>query len=150
MDVSGYDKAYEFISPLNDPKVKEYKEKNEAFLKENAKKEGVVTLPSGLQYKVIKEGNGRVPGASSLVKVHYEGYLLDGSVFDSSYNRGRPTIFRPNQTIKGWCEALQHMPVGSTWEIYIPSELGYGDREQGDILPFSTLCFKIELLSIEE
>ena len=151
MNVSGYDKAYEFISPLNDPKIKEHKEKNEAFLKENAKKEGVVTLPSGLQYRVIKEGNGRVPGDNSRVKVHYEGYLLDGTVIDSSYKRGEPLTIRVNQVIKGWAEALQHMPVGSTWEIYIPSELGYGDREQGEkVLPFSTLCFKIELLSIEE
>lgn len=146
MDVSGYEEAYEFISPINDPKVKEYKEANEQFMKENGKKEGVVTLPSGLQYKVIKEGNGIVPGENSLIKVHYEGYLMDGTVFDSSYKRGEPINLRVNQTIKGWTEVLQHMPVGSVWEVYIPQDLGYGDREQGEILPFSTLIFKIELL----
>jgi len=150
MDVSGYNNAYEFISPLNDPGVKEYKEKNEDFLKENAKKEGVVTLPSGLQYKVIKEGNGNVPGENSLVKVHYEGYFWDGTVFDSTYKRGRPMTIRVNQIIEGWTEALQRMPVGSTWEIYIPQELAYGDREQGKIPPFSTLIFKIELLGISD
>ena len=148
MDVSGYDNAYEFISPLNDPKVKEYKEANDNFLKENGKKEGVVTLPSGLQYKVIKEGNGLVPGDNSLVKVHYEGYLIDGTVFDSSYKRGQTATFRLNQVIKGWSEALQHMPVGSVWEIYIPQELGYGDRELREIHPFSTLIFKVELLEM--
>lgn len=150
MDVSGYEQAYEFISPINDPKVKEYKAANETFLKENGKKEGVVILPSGLQYKIIKEGTGIVPDENSLVKVHYEGYLMDGTVFDSSYQRGQSVTFRVNQVIKGWSEALQHMPVGSIWEVYIPQDLGYGDREQGKILPFSTLIFKIELLGLPD
>lgn len=150
MDVSGYDQAYEFISPLKDPWLKEYKEKNEAFLKENAKKTGVVTLPSGLQYKVIKEGNGNVPGESSRVKFHYEGHLLDGTVFDSSYIHGEPATTRVPQLVKGFSEALQHMPVGSTWEIFIPAKLAYEDHEIGHIPPFSTLIFKVELLSIEE
>lgn len=150
MDVSGYDKAYEFISALNDPRMLEYKEKNENFLKENAKKEGIHTLPSGLQYKIIKEGNGRIPSENDLVKVHYEGSLIDGTVFDSSYRRGEPIKLRPNQTIQGWKEAMQHMPVGSTWIVYIPQNLAYQEREQGDILPFSTLIFKVELLKIED
>ncbi len=150
MDVSGYEQAYEFISPINDPKVKEYKVANETFLKENGKKEGVVTLPSGLQYKIIKEGTGLVPSENSLVKVHYEGYLIDGTVFDSSYQRGQSVTFRVNQSIKGLCEALQHMPVGSVWEVYIPQDLGYGDREPGKILPFSTLIFKIDLIDLPD
>jgi len=120
----------------------------EKFLAENAKKEGVVTLPSGVQYKVIKEGTGAIPADSSLVKVHYEGRTLDGNVFDSSYKRGNPVDLRCNQTIKGWTDAMVHMPAGSVWEVYIPQELAYGEREQGNIKPFSTLIFKIELLEV--
>lgn len=150
MDVSGYDKAYEFISPLNDPLTVEYKEKNDAFMKDNGEKEGVVTLPSGVQYKVIKEGSGDKPGERSLIKVHYEGKLIDGKVFDSSYKRGAPSVFRVSDAINGWAEALQQMPVGSIWETYIPYKLGYDDNEVHGIPPFSTLIFKIELLSIEE
>ena len=120
----------------------------EKFLAENAKKEGVVTLPSGVQYKVIKEGTGAIPVDSSLVKVHYEGRTLDGNVFDSSYKRGNPVDLRCNQTIKGWTDAMVHMPAGSVWEVYIPQELAYGEREQGNIKPFSTLIFKIELLEV--
>ena len=149
MDVSGYEEAYEFISPINDPKVKEYREVNEKFLKENGKKDGVVTLPSGLQYKVIKEGDGVIPSENSMVTVHYEGHLIDGTVFDSSYQHGGPSHFRLSQTIKGWCEALQHMPVGSTWDVYIPQNLAYGDRDMDPIPPFSTLIFKIELIGVE-
>ena len=96
------------------------KEAGEKFLAENAKKEGVKTLPNGVQYKVLKEGTGVIPADTSLVKVHYEGRLLNDSVFDSSYKRGEPTKFRANQVIKGWTEALTHMPVGSIWEVYIP------------------------------
>lgn len=150
MDVSGYDKAYEFISPLNDPWFKEYREKNEDFLKENAKKEGVVTLPSGLQYKVIKEGTGSIPEKNSYVKVHYEGRLIDGTVFDSSIRHNSPAEFYVSQVIEGWQEALQLMPVGSTWEIFIPANLAYKDQEIGNILPFSTLIFKVELLEISD
>lgn len=150
MDVSGYEKAYEFISALNDPKMLEYKKKNENFLKENLKMEGVKALPSGVQYKVIKEGNGRIPDEASLVKVHYEGTLIDGTVFDSSYRRGEPIRCRVNMVIKGWQEIMQHMPVGSIWIAYIPQDLAYADRETPEVPPFSTLVFKIELLGIEE
>lgn len=131
--------------------LKEYapnKKKGEDFLKANAKKEGVKTLPSGVQYKVIKAGNGPIPADSSKVSCHYEGRTLDGKVFDSSYKRNRPAELRCNQTIKGWSDAMTNMPVGSTWEVYIPQELAYGEREQGDIKPFSALIFKIELLDI--
>ena len=126
------------------------KEKGEKFLAENAKKEGVKTLPSGVQYKVIKEGTGAIPADTSKVKVNYEGRTIEGKVFDSSYKRNQPLKLRCNQTIKGWTDAMVHMPVGSTWEVYIPQELAYGEREQGDIKPFSVLIFKIELLGIEK
>ena len=124
------------------------KEAGEKFLAENAKKEGVKTLPSGVQYKVIKEGNGAIPADTSLVKVHYEGKTIEGKVFDSSYKRGEPINLRCNQTIKGWTDAMVHMPAGSVWEVYIPQDLAYGEREQGDIKPFSMLIFKIELLEV--
>ena len=107
-------------------------------------------LDGGVQYKVIKEGTGALPKDTSLVKVHYEGKTLDGKVFDSSYKRGEPANFRANQVIKGWTEALVHMPAGSIWEVYIPQELAYGERQQGaDIKPFSMLIFKIELLEVD-
>jgi FKBP-type peptidyl-prolyl cis-trans isomerase FklB len=121
----------------------------EKFLAENKSKDGVKTLPSGVQYKVIKEGSGAIPTDTSLVKVHYEGKTLDGKVFDSSYKRGEPINLRCNQTIKGWTDAMVHMPAGSVWEVYIPQELAYGEREQGDIKPFSMLIFKIELLEVD-
>ena len=125
------------------------KEAGEKFLTENAKKEGVKTLAGGVQYKVIKEGTGAIPADTSRVKVHYEGRTLDGKVFDSSYKRGEPTEFRCNQVIKGWTEALVHMPAGSVWEVYVPQEMAYGARQQGtDIKPFSMLIFKIELLEV--
>ena len=126
------------------------KEKGEKFLAENAKKEGVKTLPSGVQYKVIKEGSGAIPADTSKVKVNYEGRTIDGKVFDSSYKRNQPLTLRCNQTIKGWTDAMVHMPVGSVWEVYIPQNLAYGEREQGDIKPFSVLIFKIELFGIEK
>lgn len=122
----------------------------EAFLKANAKKDSVKTLPSGVQYKVLTQGTGEIPTATSRVKVNYEGRLIDGTVFDSSYKRNQPTTFGCNQVIKGWTEALTHMPVGSKWEIYIPQELAYGEREAGKIKPFSTLIFTVELLEIEK
>ena len=124
----------------------ENKKAGEKFLADNAKKEGVKTLPSGVQYKVIKEGTGAIPADTSLVKVNYEGRLIDGTVFDSSYTRNEPALFRANQVIKGWTEALCHMPAGSVWEVYIPQELAYGERAQAKINPFSALVFKIELL----
>ena len=120
----------------------------EKFLAENAKKEGVKTLANGVQYKVIKEGTGAIPTDTSLVKVHYEGRLINDSIFDSSYKRGEPTTFRANQVIKGWTEALCHMPAGSVWEVYIPQDQAYGEREQNIIKPFSALIFKIELLEV--
>jgi FKBP-type peptidyl-prolyl cis-trans isomerase FklB len=126
------------------------KKAGEDFLAANAKKEGVKVLESGVQYKVIKEGNGPLPKDTSLVKVHYEGKTLDGNVFDSSYKRGQPADFRANQVIKGWTDALTHMPAGSIWEVYIPQELAYGERQQGaDIKPFSMLTFKIELIEVD-
>ena len=126
------------------------KEAGEKFLAENAKKEGIVTLPSGVQYKVLKEGTGVIPVDTSMVKVHYEGRTLEGTVFDSSYKRGEPTKFRLDQVIAGWKDALKNMPAGSTWEVYVPQELAYGERQQGaDIKPFSMLIFKIELLDVD-
>ena len=122
------------------------KKKGEAWMAANAKKAGVKTLPSGVQYKVIKEGNGAMPKDTSLVTVNYEGRLIDGTVFDSSYKRGQAVDLRANQVIKGWTEALVHMPAGSVWEVYIPQELAYGEREQGQIKPYSPLVFKIELI----
>lgn len=123
------------------------KKAGEKFLAENKKKASVVTLPSGVQYKVIKEGKGEMPKDTSLVEVNYEGRTLDGKVFDSSYKRKETAKMRANQVIKGWTEALTHMPEGSVWEVYIPQELAYGPRQQGaDIKPFSVLIFKIELI----
>ena len=124
------------------------KEAGEKFLAANKTKEGVKTLESGVQYKVIKEGNGPIPADTSLVKVHYEGKTVEGKVFDSSYERGEPINLRCNQTIKGWTDAMVHMPAGSVWEVYIPQDLAYGEREQGDIKPFSALIFKIELIEV--
>ena len=124
------------------------KKKGEEWMAANAKKAGVKTLPSGIQYKVIKEGSGAMPKDTSTVKVNYEGRLIDGTVFDSSYKRGEAVTLRANQVIKGWTEALVHMPAGSVWEVYIPQELAYGDREQGQIKPYSPLVFKIELISV--
>lgn len=122
----------------------------EQWLADNKKKEGVITLPSGLQYKVLTEGNGPVPTAAQKVKVHYEGHLIDGKEFDSSYKRNQPSTFRCDQVIKGWAEALCKMPVGSKWELYIPYQLAYGDRNTGAIPPYSTLVFTVELLDIVE
>ena len=122
----------------------------EQWLAENKKKEGVITLPSGLQYKILTKGEGPVPTANQKVKVNYEGHLIDGTEFDSSYKRNQPSSFRCNQVIKGWTEALCKMPVGSKWELYIPYDLAYGDRDTGKIKPYSTLIFTVELLEIEE
>lgn len=122
----------------------------EKFLAANKAKAGVKTLPSGVQYKVIKEGTGAIPADTSTVKVNYEGRLIDGKIFDSSYQRKQPVTMRANQVIKGWTEILTKMPVGSTWEVYIPQELAYGAQEQGQIKPFSVLVFKIELLGIDK
>lgn len=122
----------------------------EVFLKENAKKAGVVTTASGLQYEVIKKGTGALPTDSSRVKVHYHGTLIDGTVFDSSVDRGEPAVFGVNQVIKGWTEALKLMPVGSKYKLYIPQELAYGSQSMGNIKPFSALIFEVELIGIEK
>ena len=118
------------------------------FLAENARKDSVITLPSGLQYRVLVKGNGKVPQMTDKVKVHYEGRLLDGTVFDSSYKRGEPSELTPKQVIKGWTEALTMMPEGSKWQLYIPYDLAYGDREAGQIKPYSMLIFDVELIEI--
>lgn len=121
----------------------------ERFLAANRKKPGVVTLPSGLQYKVIKEGKGAIPTDTTQVKVQYEGRTIDGQVFESSYKNDGPITMTPKQMIPGWTEALTHMPEGSVWEVYIPQNLAYGERQAGDkIKPFSALIFKIELVKV--
>ena len=122
----------------------------EVFLKENAKKAGVVTTASGLQYEVIKKGTGALPNDTSGVKVHYHGTLIDGTVFDSSVDRGEPAVFGVNQVIKGWTEALKLMPVGSKYKLYIPQELAYGSQSMGNIKPFSALIFEVDLIGIEK
>ena len=121
----------------------------ETFLAENAKRENVKVTDSGLQYEVITEGKGEVPTATDKVKVHYKGTLIDGTEFDSSYGRGKPAEFGVTQVIKGWTEALQLMSVGSKWKLYIPYNLAYGAKNQGQIKPFSALIFEVELLGIE-
>lgn len=125
------------------------RERNAAFLAENAKQDGVKTTPSGLQYRVIKQGTGAMATDTTEVEVHYEGKLIDGTVFDSSYRRGKPATFRPDQVIKGWTEALKMMPEGSVYELYIPYNLGYGERGTQSIPPYSTLIFKVELLKVK-
>ena len=126
------------------------KEEGERFLDENKKREGVVTLPSGLQYQVLKMGDGEKPKASSKVKTHYHGTLINGKVFDSSVDRGEPISFPLNGVIKGWQEGLQLMPVGSKFRFFIPYYLAYGERGAGaDIKPYSALVFEVELLAIE-
>ena len=122
----------------------------EKFLATNKSKAGVITTASGLQYEVIKKGNGPLPTDTSRVKVHYHGTLIDGTTFDSSIDRGEPAVFGVNQVIKGWTEALKLMPVGSKYKLYIPQELAYGGQDQGAIKPFSVLIFDLELVSIEK
>src|SRR5690606_553789 len=119
------------------------------FLAENKKKEGVVTLPSGLQYKVIKEGEGKSPGPSDTVVVNYRGTLIDGTEFDSSLKRGEPATFPLNQVIPGWTEALQLMKEGGKMEVFVPANLAYGEQTTGIIGPKSTLVFEIELISVK-
>jgi FKBP-type peptidyl-prolyl cis-trans isomerase FklB len=122
----------------------------EAFLAENAKKPGVVTLPSGLQYKVLVEGKGKKPTAQATVKTHYSGKLLNGTEFDSSIKRGEPAVFPCSGVIRGWTEALLLMPVGSKWELYIPASLAYGEAGAGGVIPpNATLIFQVELIAIQ-
>ena len=138
-----------YFMELEEKMNAENTEKGKAFLEENAKKEGIVTLPSGLQYEVITEGNGKKPSATDRVKCHYEGTLIDGTLFDSSVKRGQPAVFGVNQVIKGWVEALQLMSEGSKWRLFIPSELGYGAQQAGEMIPpHSTLIFEVELIEV--
>ncbi|MBC5991390.1 FKBP-type peptidyl-prolyl cis-trans isomerase [Pontibacter cellulosilyticus] len=128
----------------------ENKKAGEAFLAENKDKEGVKTLPSGLQYMVLKEGTGKSPSASDTVTTHYHGTLIDGTTFDSSYERGQPATFPVNGVIAGWTEALQMMKEGAKWRLFIPSGLAYGAQGAGDVIgPNSTLIFDVELLSVK-
>ena len=132
----------------NEAQYSDNKKSGEDFLAANATKEGVVITTSGLQYEILKEGKGQKPTATDKVRVHYHGTLLDGTVFDSSIERKEPAEFAVNQVIAGWTEALQLMPVGSKWKLYIPQELAYGSVNQGTIKPFSMLIFEVELLDI--
>ncbi len=173
LDVPAFVKAVEDVLNKNEPQISiqemqeiltKYKEtvaaeetmaiaKNkkagEAFLSENKMKEGVVVTTSGLQYKILKQGSGEKPAAGSSVTVHYKGTLVDGTVFDSSFDRGQPATLSLGQVIKGWQEAVPMMTTGSTWQIYVPSELAYGDRAASEVIgPASTLIFDIELISV--
>lgn len=139
-------KQQELIKTLAEKNKKE----GEAFLAENKKKDGVTTLPSGLQYKVIQDGTGKTPKATDTVSVNYKGTLIDGTEFDSSYKRGQPASFQVNGVIAGWVEALQLMKEGTKWQLFIPSNLAYGENSAGpDIGPNSVLIFEIELMSVE-
>jgi len=129
--------------------LQEKTQEQEKFLQDNANNEGVITLPSGLQYLILKDAEGAKPGPTTMVTVHYEGSLIDGKIFDSSYKRGQPATFGVHQVISGWTEALQLMPVGSKWRLYVPHNLAYGERGAGaSIAPFSTLIFDVELIDI--
>jgi len=140
-----------YLQQIKAEKMQKNKEAGEKFLAENKTKPGVVTLPSGLQYQILKEGNGPKPTAADKVKTHYHGTLIDGTVFDSSVDRGQPISFPVGGVIKGWTEALQLMPVGSKWRLFIPSDLAYGERQAGPkIGPNSALIFDVELLDIEK
>ena len=125
------------------------KASGEAFLAENAKKEGVTVLPSGLQYEVITAGSGKKPSATDRVQCHYEGTLIDGTIFDSSIKRGEPAVFGVNQVIKGWVEALQLMQEGAKWRLYIPYDMAYGEHGAGEMIPpYSALVFDVELIKV--
>lgn len=139
----------EFFAKLQEEKLQINLKAGQEFLEINKNKAGVVTLPSGLQYEIIKKGEGKIPTASDQVKVHYHGTLINGTVFDSSIQRGTPATFGVTQVIKGWVEALQLMPVGSKWRLFIPSDLAYGQSGAGQTIePNSTLIFEVELLDI--
>lgn len=139
----------DFFTRLQQDLLEKNKTQGKRFLEENAKRESVKQTPSGLQYEIIKEGNGQKPLASDRVKVHYHGTLIDGTVFDSSVRRGEPATFGVTQVIQGWVEALQMMSVGSKWKLFIPHKLAYGAQGAGELIePFSTLIFEVELLEI--
>jgi len=127
-----------------------HKQEGASFLEENGQREGVITTDSGLQYEVLEAAEGAKPKADDVVKVHYKGTLIDGTQFDSSYDRGKPAVFPLNRVIPGWTEGVQLMPVGSKYKFYIPYELAYGEQGAGNIPPFSTLIFEVELLDIEQ
>ena len=139
-----------YINAMNETRYADNKKAGEEFLANNGAKEGVTTLPSGLQYEVLEEGNGQKPEATSQVTVHYHGTLPDGTVFDSSVSRGEPATFGVNQVIKGWTEALQLMPAGAKWKLYIPENLAYGANPHpgGPIKPYMALIFDVELISV--
>ena len=140
----------DYFTKLQEEQTAALKAEGEAFLAQNAKNEGVVTLPSGLQYKVLKSGNGATPKASDSVECHYEGRLISGTVFDSSYQRGETATFGVTQVIAGWVEALQLMKEGDKWQLYIPYNLAYGERGAGaQIPPFATLIFDVELIKVK-
>ena len=148
-----YDEAKKVINDfflrLHKEKLEINKKAREEFLSINKGRAGVVTLPSGLQYQVLQQGNGEKPKATDKVKCHYHGTLINGTVFDSSVERGTPAVFGVNQVIPGWVEALQLMPVGSKWRLFIPSNLAYGENGAGEMIePNSTLIFDVELLDI--
>ncbi len=139
-----------FFEGKAEEQAKTAKADGEAFLAENSKKEGVVTLPSGLQYQVLTEGNGKKPAATDSVECHYEGTLIDGQVFDSSYRRGETATFGLNQVIAGWTEGLQLMQEGAKYRFFIPYNLGYGERGAGQsIPPYATLIFDVELIAVK-
>lgn len=139
----------EYFAKLQDEKLEVNSKAGKEFLEINKKRPGVVTLPSGLQYEILKKGEGKIPKATDQVKCHYHGTLIDGTVFDSSVQRGTPATFGVNQVIQGWVEALQLMPVGSKWKLFIPSDLAYGKSGAGQsIEPNSTLIFDVEVLDI--
>lgn len=139
----------EHFQKLAEEQYAKVKAEGEAFLAANAKKEGVVTLPSGLQYQVLAEGNGKKPKASDRVRCHYEGTLIDGTVFDSSVRRGEPAVFGVSQVIAGWVEALQLMGEGSKWRLFIPQDMAYGAHGAGEnIPPYSALIFDVELIDV--
>ncbi len=140
----------DYFTKLQEEQTAALKAEGEAFLAQNAKNEGVVTLPSGLQYKVLKSGNGATPKASDSVECHYEGRLISGTVFDSSYQRGETATFGVTQVIAGWVEALQLMKEGDKWQLFIPYNLAYGERGAGaQIPPFATLIFDVELIKVK-
>ena len=139
----------EHFRKLAEAAYEQNKASGEAFLAANAKKEGVTVLPSGLQYEVIAAGSGKKPSATDRVQCHYEGTLIDGTVFDSSIKRGEPAVFGVNQVIKGWVEALQLMQEGAKWRLYIPYDMAYGEHGAGEMIPpYSALVFDVELIKV--
>lgn len=144
-------KIMAYLNAMNESRFAIYKTEGEKFLAENAQKSAITTLPSGLQYEIIENGNGPKPGPTDQVTVHYHGTLADGTVFDSSVSRGTPATFGVNQVIKGWTEALQLMPQGSKWKLYVPQDLAYGANPHpgGPIKPYMALIFDVELIAIQ-